>query len=264
METENNQRFYVGQHVKAFVETEWTPYLITSVQGNEPWQYGTTTILKGKNFNLTPQSVRPRSEHVLLANDSFEEQDIVQEVNFSLLGSDDDSFILTQTVSSSQANEIQGELDDSLLGLAMGGEEALTLTSPHRAEVPSVNGCQLDGSPPTYRADDFLSPDIIVSQKHLTHTRQDTDDVESPASPLFDSIEEDISPCHDEELFKDTEPAQPTPKAKKSLQFAQVSEHEIQDLQMASKADRTHKQTDWGVKILKGNVSIFLSALHFK
>lgn len=118
MQSQICERFYVGRHVEGFVEAEWGGRvfcLIASVEGNVPWEYGITTIRKGKNFYLTPQSVRSQPARILLANHTLGDTEIVQEVNFSLLSSDDESLFITQTVSSCNYHIVTARCSSSLL-----------------------------------------------------------------------------------------------------------------------------------------------------
>lgn len=45
----------------------------------------------------------------------------------------------------------------------------------------------------------------------------------------------------------------PEVSKKSNVRFAEVDEQEIVNLQKAAKSARTHQQTQWAVKILKGN-----------
>lgn len=131
MEEEKTERYTVGQPTQAFVEAEWRNGLVISVKSSDVVEYGVTIINSGNRFYLTPESVRAWREVLLLAQDSFEDSgvsdkvlfqglDFVEEINFSLLPSDDESLFITQSnpVDDMPKSADNSIVHDSLIGFA--------------------------------------------------------------------------------------------------------------------------------------------------
>lgn len=253
MEEELEGNYHVGQYVQAYIETEWTPSVVTSVQSSDPAQYGIVSIKKNKTFFLTAESLRCPPERLLvLADDSMDDShsgeglELAEQVNFSLVSSDDETLFITPSniVERSPSHSSQ---EDSLVDFALDTEKFLTLSSPTRVDG-AVNGCQVEGSP------------LPVSQKHFP-VNVDNDGLsgaeECDKGP---DIEVDVDLFHElldtefEDDGQDVNPPSPCPdlQNKASVRFAEVEEGELEDLQRAAKSERTHKQTGWGVRILQG------------
>lgn len=256
MEEDNYEIYHVGQHAECFVDTEWTPCLITSVLRSDPPQYGLTTIMMGKSYFLGADSVRPRIERRLLAEDSFQESNPVDEIvhfegtdfdeqiNFSLLSSDDESIFITQSNPVHESPE-QSVLEDSLIDFARDAELGLTLSSPSRDDMlGSVNGCQLPESPVNLQPEvGSVNGDPIPCNDN--HSISDSSSDEIDDNLVYSDFDKDM------QEFVDSVSA--VPQKKTSVRFADVVDAEIESLKKASKSERTHKQTQWGVNILIGN-----------
>lgn len=150
MEQENKKNYTVGQPVEAFVDAQWRNGLVTSFKMSDTAEYGVTLINTGQNFYLTPESVRCRREVLLLASDSFEEDhgcpekvlfqgvNFEEEINFSILPSDDDSLFITPAnpLDDSDNKENNSLVHDSFIDFP---EAMLTLSTPSSQQSPSIN-----------------------------------------------------------------------------------------------------------------------------
>lgn len=251
MEKENREKYYVGQHVDAFIDCGWKPCLVTSVKASQPPTYGLVTIDKGANFYLSPDSIRHRTERRLLVEDSFEDAEPLKEFNVSVVSSDGDSIFITQSNMVADDSLLQDK-DDSLIDFAKETEEFLTLTgtSTPRQSPSAVNRCQLVQSPPTNPCG---GGSLLGEIEHA--------DIHDNRVPEDQELDEALAMVDDELLTagqdsgSDISPDFVVPEIpkKRSIRFAQVDDQDIAKLQKASKSERTHKQTKWAVKILTGN-----------
>lgn len=250
METENKEKYHVGQHIDAFIDCGWEACLVTSVKASQPPSYGIVTIEKGKNFYLSPDSLRHRTDRYMLVQESFQEHPAeVQQHNLSVFSSDDESLFITP--SNVAEDSLNLDKEDSLLDFAKETEEFLTLTaSPTpRTSSPSVNRCQPLQRPSTEQC-------VTGSSVHSNFV-SDIDENCVPDDYELDEAlalvdEEFLTTPQDQQLEDNGDSHNHEVSKKSNVRFAEVDDQAIQNLQKAAKSDRTHKQTTWAIKILTG------------
>lgn len=254
MEKERGEKYYVGQPVDRFIDCSWKACLVTSVKASQPPSYGIITIEKGRNFYLSSNSIRHWTERRLLVEDSFQEYQGANELNVSVLSTDDNSLFITPSNVADEARDedsLVEEQNDSLLDFAKKTEDFLRLTgtSTPRAFPAAVNGCQLMQRPST---EDYGTGSFLGSSEHT--------DIAENRVPNDLELDQALSLVDDDFLNEPLEEGIDNPPAfvaphipeKQSVRFAQVDEKEVENLQKASKSERTHKQTQWAIKILTG------------
>lgn len=151
MEEKIESKYHIGQYVEAYIEAEWLASVVTSIQSTDPVQYGIISIRKNKSFFLTADSLRCQAERVLvLADDSLEDSyceeglEMSEQVNFSLVSSDDETLFITPAYVVERSPS-HSSLEDSYFDFAKETEE-MTLASPTRVDN-AVNGWQPEESP---------------------------------------------------------------------------------------------------------------------
>lgn len=179
--------------------------------------------------------VLPVSQVVNFVDGEFQEK-----INSSLLDSDDDqSLFITPSnpiATSPTVSDDSFHLDDSLLDFTVDAAN-LQLSSPPRdadqlANKSSPVGIVLVSETLLYeREERFYIPD--GAHAHIEETVLKT----PPKVP-----ESDVN-------------KPPLDKAeKKSVRFPVIDVAELEKIQLASKSERTHKQTIWGVNVFKGKI----------
>lgn len=82
MEEGSKEKYFVGQHEDSFFECEWRQCLVTLVKVTLYYIY------------IMPGSIHHRTERHLLTEDSFRDDDIIKELNVSVLSSDDQTLFI--------------------------------------------------------------------------------------------------------------------------------------------------------------------------
>lgn len=258
MDLENEGNYHVGQHVEGFIECEWKRCLITSIKASIPIEYGVTTLKKGRSFYLYSESLRVHQEKLVMVDDSLDKAGMVldKEINFSLVSSDDETLFITQSNPMNNSLNVSGQeddvnpMEDSLLDFAMEAD-ALTLDSPGETAGSEVNRLSMGDSPPQRNSPNtsVIDPNAINTEDEPAIQEYHVDIVEDNLPEISDKVNPGPDAASGQVV---TEPCD---------RFPDVSESDMEMLQRASKSERTHKQTLWGVKVLTGTI-IFSKKCH--
>lgn len=163
------------------------------------------------------------------------------------MSSDDETLFITQANPVNTSLNVSGQesdfnpMEDSLIDFALATDALLTLDSPGETAGTDVNRLYGADSPPLRNS--ASTPIISLND---VNTEDEPAIEENPVDNVNGNVPEmaeNVPPVPVGESLQDV-----------AERFPDVSDADLEKLQHASKSERTHKQTLWGVKILTGNI----------
>lgn len=244
------EKYRVGERVEGVIEQEWLACIVSCVYHSNPVRYGVISILEGKNAELTTDEIRRPDTLLEVAIDSdredlpecavvnFVDGQFQEKINFSLIDSDDDqSIFITQSnpiPASPTGSDQSCNLEDSLLDFADEASKIQLSSPPREPDNLSIKQSPV-GNPIVYET--------------VLHEKDDRFYIPDGVHAV---IEETVlvSPPKGKESVVNKPPL--AEAEKKSVRFPVIDVAQLDQIQLASKSKRTHKQMVWGVNVLKG------------